>query len=158
MDILYFVKEEYAVLRQHLSTLVGCESSQLADESLRNYLKQVELVTRVADELILPELSENAKRGLSALVEAGDQVADLSKVIASGLKSGRLGEGKRKELASKLSNHIEYMESIVLPMVRVEIATQVREELGIVAMDIKMDLFGPDSTVAKADTAAIHAG
>jgi len=136
------VKEEYAYLRSELAA--GAEGiwATEVEDSLRGYLKRVEVVVRIAEELVLPELADTVRRGLNQLAAAGDQVLSLTKIVSLGLKSGRLGESKRKELLTKLSSHIEYMEQIILPLFREEIATQVREDLGVVALDIKMDLLG----------------
>lgn len=141
MDVLYFLKEEYAAVKETLSGLFGSEAQVLTESELRPYLKQVELVIRVSEELILPELADSTTRGLEALAEAGNQSSDLAKIVHSGLKSGRLGEARKRDLAARLLSHIEHMEQVILPMFRVEIPTQAREELGLVALDFKVEVF-----------------
>ena len=98
-------------------------------------------MARIAEELILPELADAATTGLAAIAQATEQSAELGRIVLSSLKSGRMGESKRREFSSYLSSHISHMEQFVLPMFRVEIPTQAREELGLVARDIKGESF-----------------
>lgn len=141
MDVLYFIKEEFAALRTGIPALVGGDTGGLDDENdLRIFLKQVGLAVRVADELILPELADRAKKDLDVLAEAGDQTSELGKLVKSGLKAGRLAEARRRELAALTVEHLDFMEQTVLPKFREEISTQTREDLGMVALDFKLDL------------------
>lgn len=141
MDVLYFIKEEFAALKKVIPALVGGDAIGLQeDEDLRLFLKQIDLSVRVADELILPELADRAKKDLDLLAEAGDQTSELIKIVKSGLKSGRLADARRRELAQLAMQHIEFMEQNILPKFREEISTQTREDLGVVAIDIKADL------------------
>lgn len=139
MDVLYFIKEEYEVIKNSIPQLIGGDINVMSEESLHGFLRHAELLVRVADELILPELADSAKRGLEALAEAGNQSSELAKIIGSGLKSGRLAEARKRDLSARLVNHIEYMEQVILPKFRVEISTQTREDLGLVASDFKAD-------------------
>ncbi len=140
MDVLYFIKEEYAAVRAGIPALVGGDATGMQEDGLRDFLKQIELVVRVADELVLPELADQARRDIDALAAAGDQTSELSKVVASGSKTGRLADARRRELANLISSHLDFMEQMILPKFREEISTPTREDLGIVALDFKADL------------------
>jgi hypothetical protein len=140
MDVLYFIKEEYAAVRAGIPALVGGDATGMQEDGLRDFLKQIELVVRVADELVLPELADQARRDIDALAAAGDQTSELSKVVASGSKTGRLADARRRELANLISSHLDFMEQMILPKFREEIPTPTREDLGIVALDFKADL------------------
>ena len=147
MDVLYFIKEEFAAVRAAIPALVGGDAAGLDDENdLRLFLRQVGLTVRVADELILPELADRAKKDLEVLAEAGDQTSELGKIVKSGLKTGRLAEARRRELATLTVEHLDFMEQTVLPKFREEISTQTREDLGMVALDFKLDLGVLDSS------------
>lgn len=146
MDVLYFIKEEFAALRTGIPALVGGDAAGLEDENdLRLFLRQVSLTVRVADELILPELADRAKKDLDVLAEAGDQTSELGKLVKSGLKAGRIAEARRREFADLITEHLDFMEQTVLPKFREEISTQTREDLGMVALDFKLDLSISDS-------------
>lgn len=140
MDVLYFIKEEYAAVRAGIPALVGGDATSMQEDGLRDFLKQIELVVRVADELVLPELADQARRDIEALAAAGDQTSELSKLVASRSKTGRLADARRRELANLISSHLDFMEQMILPKFREEISTPTREDLGIVALDFKADL------------------
>lgn len=141
MDVLYFIKEEYAAVRAGIPALVGGDSNVLQEEDgLRGFLRHVGLIVRVADELVLPELADQARRDIEALAQAGDQTSELTKVVTSGSKLGRLADARRRDLANMLTGHLDFMEQVILPKFREEISTPTREDLGIVALDFKADL------------------
>lgn len=157
MDVLYFIREEFAALRADMPALVGGDSIGMPDEDLRLFLKKVGLSIRVADELILPELADRARRDLDVLAEAGNQTSELAKLVKSVQKAGRLGDARRRELATLTVEHIDFMEQSVLPKFREEISTQTREDLGLVALDFKIDLADlEESELASIRSAAVH--
>ncbi|MCX6123787.1 MAG: hypothetical protein NTV34_03440 [Proteobacteria bacterium] len=142
MDVLYFIKEEYTAIRHSLRSFNGDDEEPILTEAaLKLFLRQVEFVVRIAEELILPELADAATNGLAVIALATEQSAELGRIVFSSLKSGRMGESKRREFLSYLCSHISHMEQFVLPMFRVEIPTQAREELGLVARDFKGESF-----------------
>ncbi len=140
MDVLYFIKEEYEILRVDAKTIVGGDISYAEGDLLRHLLARIELIIRLADDLILPELAERVRRGIEVLATAGDQTSDLSRLIGMGQRTGKLGDAKRKDLCVKLFKHIDFMEQFVLPKFRDEISTQAREDMGLVADDYRADL------------------
>jgi hypothetical protein len=146
MDILYFLKEEYATIRTNVPGLVGGDIPLLEGEGLRRFLQQVLLVVRIADDLILPELAERVKRGVEGLAVAGDQTGTLAKITESAIKLGKIGDSRRKEFHGTLVKHLEHMEQYILPLFREEIATQTREDMGVVAHDYKSDIGDKSST------------
>jgi hypothetical protein len=139
MDVLHIIKEEYSTARLSVSNLPTCSDPSQRDPKLVAILRHLDMLIRVSDELILPELAESVTKGLEHLAEAGDQSSALRKLVASSLKSGRMGESRKRDVTSKLLNHLEHMEQHVLPIFRVKISTPVREELGLVALDFKGD-------------------
>lgn len=140
MDVLYFLKQEYEAIKAKIPALVGGDQLTLDGESLRSFLVQIELIVRVADELVLPEIADNSRRGIQAVADASKHTAFFTKIAESNQKTGRLGEGRRRDLASQLLLHFEIMEQTVLPKFRDEVQTQTREDLGLVAQDFKADV------------------
>jgi hypothetical protein len=139
MDVLSFVKEEYEGLRARMPQLLGGDMQILADKALHEFLMGIKLIVRIADELILPELAEATQRGIRHLADAGDQTNTLGRLVSSSLKSGKVGDAKRREIYQRLTSHLDLMEQAVLPLLREEISTSVREELCVVARDYKFD-------------------
>ncbi|MCX6116447.1 MAG: hypothetical protein NT027_02810 [Proteobacteria bacterium] len=150
MDVLYFLKEEFAIVKHELRGVFGSDSEIFDDDVLASFLDRVELLTKVADDLILPELAEISRRGVPELAEAGDQTNSLKRLCVSVRKNRKLSDAKRKEFAGLVCCHLELMEQSILPQFREEISTQTREDLGLIAIDYRSESsFGLNSKDSK---------
>ena len=151
MDVLYFMKEEYCLVRESLTGLAGGDAQLLQDGALLDFLSRLALILRIEDELLIPELAERIRHGKPMIDVAVAQGKILSSHVATGIRQGRMADAKRLEILSILSGHLDHMEKVVLPRIRIEVSTQTREEIGVVAMDYRDDFLLPQARRGKSN-------
>ncbi len=141
MDVLHFMKDEYSAIRDRSTGLVpGDLAEPLSGDMLFQFMLQLELVVRVGGELIIPELVEAGRSASAAAMLAEDHTRALGRVVAAFRKTGEIIDSKRLDLFKKITQHLDHMEKVVLPLVREMIPTAVREDIGEIALDFKLDV------------------
>lgn len=156
MDVLHFMKEEYSELKaKSFGLSPGDMVESLEGSALTDFMIHLELLIRVGGDLIIPELMDVAKGSISAAIVAEEQSRGLIRVINTFKKAGTLIEGKRRDVFLKVFEHVEQMEKIVLPLVREVIPTAIREEIGEIAADYKLETRGMLSRVVVGDVGHI---
>jgi hypothetical protein len=141
MDVLHFMKEEYsAVKEESLGLLPGDFAESVRGNALHRFMARLDLMLRVGDELIIPELTDSGSRHVAAGLLAEGQSSALARFLAIFKKSGAVAETKREDFFRKVSSHIDHMEKVVLPIIRETIPTAVREDIGLIAIDYRDDV------------------
>jgi hypothetical protein len=140
MDVLHFMKEEYLAIRAESHGLVPCDLAESVSElGLIALMGRLELMLRLGDELIIPELLDSESRHMATGTLAEGQSAELRRFLVAFKRSKAVPESRREVLFNKISGHIDYMEQFVLPVIREMIPTAIREEIGEIAIDYRKD-------------------
>ncbi len=140
MDVLHFMKEEYSAIREVFPGLApGDMGVPLSGASLHSFMVRLDLVIRVGGDLIIPELVDAGRVASAAAMLAEDQTKALVRIVQSFKKVGDLPDNKRADIFRKIFAHVEQMEKVVLPLVRELIPTAVREDIGEIALDYRID-------------------